>query len=457
MQRRFEMDEPSEHVSQAELIGALSHALDLTEGQPPGHCLRCGWIGMQLAERLQLDADEAHDLFYTLLLKDLGCSSNAARIAALYSTDDLDFKRQFKRVDGGMPSVARFMLGQAAPGAPLLQRVGTFIRAVREAETFVHEVMEARCERGSQIARSLGFSEAVARGIYCLDEHHDGNGMPDGLSGSEIPLFSRIALLSQVAEVFHASDGSEAAREEVRRRRGTWFDPELVDAFLDLTADSDVWVGLSGPDLPERVFSLSPAQVALSVDDDTLDRIARGFAQVVDAKSPYTAGHSERVTEYADRVAEHLGLDEAQRRWLRRGSLLHDIGKLGVSNRILDKPDRPTEQEWAAIKAHPVHTEQILSRITPMQVLARMAGAHHERLDGRGYPKGLSGEQISLPTRILTVADVFDALTADRPYRPALSTEQALTIMAGELEVALDRDCFTALREVLYADGPVAE
>ncbi|MFP4154813.1 MAG: HD-GYP domain-containing protein [Halothiobacillaceae bacterium] len=452
MRQGFEMDESPAQVSQAELIGALSHALDLTEGQPPGHCLRCGFVGTQLGSRLGLAGDDAHDLFCTLLLKDLGCSSNAARIAQLYATDDRAFKRQFKRVGDGLSSRVRFMMGQAAPGAPWPQRVGTFVRAVRVGEAFAREVMEARCQRGAGIARSLGFSESVARGIYSLDEHHDGGGMPDALAGDEIPLYARIALLAQVVEVFHASGGPDAAREEVQHRGGSWFDPDLVAAFLDLAADGEFWQALASPELPARVLELPAARAEQPAGEDMLDRIALGFAQVVDAKSPFTLGHSERVAEYADRVAEQMGLSAPERRWFRRGALLHDIGKLAVSNRILDKPGRPTEAEWAAIKAHPVHTEEILARIGPtMRVLARMAGAHHERLDGRGYPRGLSGEQISLPTRILTVADVYDALTAERPYRPALSTEQALTIMAADLDLALDRECFSALREVVCA------
>ena len=137
-------------------------------------------------------------------------------------------------------------------------------------------------------------------------------------------------------------------------------------------------------------------------------------------RAPYTSGHSERVTLFADLIAEQFGFSEAHRRWLKRAALLHDIGKVGVSNSILDKPGKLNSGEWEAMKLHAVYSETILSRIAAFGALARVAAAHHERLDGKGYPRGLSGDEIALETRIITTADIFDALTAKRPYRSAM-------------------------------------
>jgi HD-GYP domain-containing protein (c-di-GMP phosphodiesterase class II) len=172
---------------------------------------------------------------------------------------------------------------------------------------------------------------------------------------------------------------------------------------------------------------------------------------VVDSKSPYTSGHSERVTLFTDLIAEQLGLSGARRRWLKRAALLHDIGKLGVSNSILDKPGKLDEAEWEAMKRHAAHTETILSRIAAFGDLAAIAGAHHERLDGKGYPRGLSGAAIMLETRIITCADVFDALTAERPYRGAMPISEALALMSDMVGTQIDADCFAALRRAMSA------
>ena len=165
--------------------------------------------------------------------------------------------------------------------------------------------------------------------------------------------------------------------------------------------------------------------------------------------SPFTAGHSRRVALFADMIGEELGRSEAQRRFLKRTALLHDIGKLGVSNQILDKPGKPDDEEWAAIRRHPALSEAILFKIGAFRDLSRIAGAHHERLDGKGYPRGLHGAEICEETRILTAADIFDALTADRPYRAAMSVSRALSIMLADLGTAIDSRCFHALARAM--------
>jgi putative nucleotidyltransferase with HDIG domain len=182
------------------------------------------------------------------------------------------------------------------------------------------------------------------------------------------------------------------------------------------------------------------------VDEDYLDDIAAGFARVVDAKSPFTAGHSDRVALFADLIAEELGYSADRRRWIRRAALLHDIGKLGVSNSVLDKNGKLDDAEWASIKRHPGLGRTILSKISALRDLATVAGAHHERLDGKGYPDGIKAVEIDLDTRIVTTSDIFDALTADRPYRKAMPVSQAFEIMQRDLGSAIDPVCFAALQ-----------
>ena len=436
-----------------ELLGSLSHALDMTEGQPAGHCMRSCWVGQQVGRAIGLNTVQMRELYYTTLLKDSGCSSNASRICELFLADDLAFKRDRKTVGLGLPGLMNFVIRHTGVKAGLAERFRAIAHAVQNGGDIHRELTETRCSRGAQIARQLRFSEDVADGIQALDEHWDGSGQPQGLGGEEIPLYSRIALLAQVVDVFHASAGPQATREEVARRSGRWFDPRIADAFAVLARDPEFWRQLASDDLEQRVLEMEPAQQLQPVDDDYLDDIALAFGQIVDAKSPFTAGHSSRVALITDQLSEQLGLGAAERRWLRRGALLHDLGKLGVSNQILDKPGKLDLSEWAAVQRHALHTEQILGRISAFGVLARVAGAHHEKLDGTGYPRGLDARHIRLETRIITAADIFDALTADRPYRAAMPTAQALQVMRDGVGSSIDADCLAALERSLSTLG----
>ena len=435
----------------SELMGALSHALDITEGQPEGHCVRCCWIGMHIGQQLALPTEQLWELYYTLLLKDLGCSSNASRICELYLTDDLSFKRDFKWVDGSLPQVLRFVLRHTGPAAGLMDRLKTMGGILSNGDAIAQELIQTRCTRGADIARQLRFSEGVASGIHSLDEHWNGQGRPEALVGAAIPLFSRIALLAQVVDVVNCADGQPAAELEVQQRRGKWFDPDVVDAFLAVARAPLFWATLNSPAVEASVFAMEPGGHEAVLDEDYLDDIAEAFGQVVDAKSPYTAGHSARVGLYTALLGESLEIPEARRRWLKRGALLHDVGKLGVSNAILDKPGKLDDVEWAAVRKHAVYTESILGRINNFDELARVSAAHHERLDGGGYPRGLKACDIALETRIITTADIFDAITAERPYRGAVPVEKTLAIMADTVGTAIDANCFEHLKKIIKA------
>lgn len=430
----------------SEVVGALSYALDITEGQPVGHSLRCCWIGMHVGMRLGLSTTDLSDLYYTLLLKDIGCSSNAARICKLYLADDLSFKNAYKVVDTKLPEILRFLLANTARGSGFVERLQTLVHIARNGGEISRELIETRCQRGAEIARGMRFSEAVAEGILDLDEHWDGTGQPLNKQATEIALFSRIALVAQVADVFFMRGGAEAAVREISERSGRWFDPQIADILAELRHDAGFWTTMLENDLPARVADLEPRTLTRRVDEDYLDDIAAGFAQVVDAKSPFTAGHSDRVSLFADLIAEELGYTPERRRWLKRAALLHDIGKLGVSNSVLDKNGKPDDAEWAQIRQHPELGRQILSKIAAFADMARIAGDHHEKLSGKGYPHGIAEDAIDLDTRIVTAADIFDALTADRPYRKAMPVHDAFAIMDGELGTAIDPVVYAALR-----------
>jgi HD-GYP domain-containing protein (c-di-GMP phosphodiesterase class II) len=431
----------SHGIALSELIGALSRALDVAEGEPPGHAVRSCLIGMRLAEALRMDPDARSDLFYALLLKDAGCSANSAHMAALFGADDQVAKRTSKLVNWARPFDAFvWSLRTVAPDGSVAERTAR-LRAIRNEGQVTRSLMRARCYRGAEIARMLGFSEATAEAIRALDEHWDGHGQPHGLRGTEIPLAARILCLAQTVEVFHRAGGLRAAYRVARKRSGEWFDPALVEALNSLHSDSRFWDSLTEPD----VSAVEPPDRVLTADEARLDRIAEGFAAVIDAKSPWTHEHCDRVCTIAIGTATHMGFDELALRRLRRAALLHDLGKLSISNRILDKPGPLSDEERQRLRQHPLLAEQILGQVSIFGELATLAAAHHERLDGSGYPRGLTGDALTRPMRVLAVADVYEALTSDRPYRPAFAPRDALELMRADVPQRLDRDAFDAL------------
>ncbi len=432
------------HLS--EVLSGLSHALDMTEGQVPGHAERSCLIGMRIATALDLDDDTRSSLFYALLLKDAGCSSNAAKVAALFGVDDAMVKSSRRLTDTSRTSEALLhVLRTAGAGGSLLsrgRRAGAVLRSGRAA---ARSLIELRCERGAGVVRAIGLGEIAARAIMDLDEHWDGGGYPAGLAGDEISLAGRVVCLAQTTEVFWQHGGASAACEIARKRRRTWFDPALVDVLVGLEHDARFWQSLE----TAAVTEVEPPEHVLVADEARLDLVAHAFASIVDAKSPYTATHSEGVAAIADSLAASLDVDAETRPTLRRGALLHDIGKLGVSNRILDKPGPLGPREWDTVRRHPQWSMEILARVRAFEDVARIAGAHHERLDGSGYHRGLRATELDQPSRILAVADVAEALSADRPYRPALGPGEVLGIMRRDADRALDGDAFTALEHVL--------
>ena len=421
----------TESVSLSEVLSALSHALDLTEGAPVGHTMRSCLIGMRLAEESGVGATDRSALYYALLLKDAGCSSNAGRMASLFGSDDQWVKPRMKVVDWHQRlRLAITTATTVGRGRSLAARVRQFLTIARTKD-MTRDLILIRCDRGAEIARQLGFPAETAEAIRSLDEHWGGYGYARGLSGHDIPLLARIANLAQTLEVFHAQGGPAAALRVARKRRGTWFDPALVKRVLSWKKDTAWWALLNG-DVTQAVVAAEPKDRVVNVDADGLDAVCRAFADIIDAKSPFTYRHSTRVADVAREVARHCGLDEAEQRRIYRAGLLHDIGKLGISNTILDKNGPMTPEERVLMEMHPRFSLQILERVTAFRRFAWTASLHHEKLDGSGYPFGVAGDGIDLPARILVVCDIYDALTSDRPYRRGMSEEQASAILERE-------------------------
>lgn len=387
----------------SEVLSALSYALDLTEGHAPGHALRSAVIGMRLAEAVEVPEKSRSALYYALLIQDAGCGEGKLD----WSLDE--------------------------PAAPQSGR--------------------RRGERGASIAQRIGLGPEAVEAVAHQDETWDGRGERLGLAGDRIPILSRILLLSQSLDNVYSVCGADVALELALRRSGTWFDPELVRAFLQLACRGRLWAEVDrATDLVPR---LEPQAESITATPESIDRICLAFAAVIDAKSPFTFRHSFGVADTAVAISRTMGVPRHEIALLWRAALLHDIGKLGVPNSILDKPGRLTTEEWAIVRRHPYYSHEILGRIPGFAALADLAGAHHERLDGSGYFRGRSGAQLSRLARILAIADVHDALAAKRPYRDRLPTETVLKIIGSEVPTGLDPDCFEALKLVSGRCGPV--
>ncbi len=444
-------------VTLAELLSALSFALDITEGAHPGHSVRACLLGMRLGRQVGLSAQSLADLYYALLLKDIGCSSNSARMAAAFAADDQIVKQNFKFIDReklGKPNreALTFAWNNIAPTAGVWTRMRQMYRMIRSPGNLTAEVIEARCERGAVILHKLGMSVETCAAVYSLDEHWNGNGLPDHLVAQDIPLLGRICAVAQHLDLFCIEFGPAKAIDTLAERSGSWYDPSLVRAAESLQAQGVLWDGcLPGSDpqaLQPAVLALDPgSSTALAARD--IDLICSGFADVVDAKSPFTYRHSVGTTEAAVLVSHAMRLSPERVATVRRAALLHDIGMLGIPNTLLDKQAPLTHQDWTAIQSHPLLSQEILSRVRAFDEIAVLAGQHHEKLDGSGYPFHLVGEQLSLESRILTVADVFSALMESRSYRKDLSPAEIQQELTRDMPHRLDPDCVDAVLSVL--------
>jgi HD-GYP domain-containing protein (c-di-GMP phosphodiesterase class II) len=430
------------------LLGALSTALDLTEGQLPGHSLRTCFLAMRVADALDLSAIDRRDLFHAAFLKDAGCSSNAAAVTRIFGGDDQILKGRQATVGRSLLAQANFAIRNLPATEPLPLRLRRLIRIGLSGRQEQRHVEQIRCERGASIARKAGFSSQAGQAIHDVHEHWDGGGQPRGLRGDHISPLARIIAACQGLDLFLSTRGRAEALRVIAGRSGSWYDPDVSGTLLDLSK-SGLLDELAAPDLVGRTTELEPDGIVEIADAVAIDRIAEAFADVVDAKSPFTGAHSRGVADVAEAVAVSMGLAPSEIVDVRRAGLLHDLGKLGVPNSILDKPSRLEPEEFAVIQRHPELTLRILAPIPTFAAVAELAACHHERLDGRGYFRGLAAPALAVGARIVAVADVWEALTADRPYRAAMDPEAALAIMRAEAGDHLAGDAVNVLEAIV--------
>jgi putative nucleotidyltransferase with HDIG domain len=450
---QYESHDGDTSISLSEIISALSFALDLTEGAVLGHALRSCLLGMRIASEAKLPSEQTGSLYFALLLKDIGCSSNAGRLCEIIGGDDRAVKAGARLEDwtsSHKPSLSMIKLlwKNVLPDAERKERAARIVGLGLAQHSNNSEIIGLRCERGASILGKLGMGSEAAQAVRSLDEHWDGDGYPDSMRGEQIPLLARICAIAQHLDVFSSGRGVEKAIEMLEQRSGSWFDPELVRVAVSLHRRGALWANCAATDSDEDT-----RQAVLDFDagkrhrleSHQIDQVCEAFADVVDAKSHFTFRHSLGVAEASLGIAMAMGLPADRTQLVRRAALLHDIGKLSVSNTILDKVGKLSAEEWKAVHPHPSVSRRILERIAPFREMALIAGEHHEKLDGSGYPNRLIAPDLSLESRIIAVADVYGALSEERPYRPALNFDEIVSIMVKLVPNKLDADCFDAL------------
>lgn len=367
------------------VIQALSEALDLVGVDDVAHGKRVGLMAAECARELGLTDAEVRFCFDLGMLHDIGVSSTRTH-GKLVGHFDWDGAQD--HCETGFALLGRF---------PPLQPLALPVR-------YHHTRWE--------VLTTIGLPDDVARQanlIYLVDR-------VDALAAS---WQARGELLLHTGSI----------RDEIAGHAGHYFDPRLVDAFLRASARESFWL-MQEPRAIQaflRTRRFDGPAVPASVQE--LHQLAGIFACIVDAKSPFTAAHSIGVAGVARLLAAALDMDAAACERIEIAGLLHDLGKLRVPDEILDKPGRLDEAERAVMRTHSFETFQILRDIAGFEDIARWAAWHHEEPNGRGYPFHLQGEQLPVEARILRVADIFQAMIQDRPYRAGLPPPEVAAFM----------------------------
>ena len=306
----------------------------------------------------------------------------------------------------------------------------------------VREALARHTSLGADCVRSLDLPEEAAAAVGSHHERWDGSGYPNELAGEDIPIEARIVAVADVAEVLVSEQfNSLVARRHFASSVADFadgqLDPRIVTLLLELMKSDEFWLGLYSDDLAATLTEQRGAGDARKSRRRVM-RFAEVFADLSDAKGDHTAGHSRETAANAERLANAVGLDAGHAEMIRVGALLHDVGLLGVPARVMTKPDILTITEMQMMRQHPTNSETILQDLPGFEEVAVWIARHHERPDGKGYPEMLVGDEIPMESRILAIADVYAALTSDRPHRGALGTDDAKQVLLGAAGTQLD-------------------
>ena len=434
-------------VRLSELVASLSLATDLGLGQPQEHVLRQAVLADRLAELAGLDADARAALFYVSLLAWVGCVADSHELAHWFG-DDSRLRGASYQVDrAGLPML-RFLLANLELGNGTTERLASLASFMTAGMQEVMSSMDAHCQTTGEIADGLGLAPEVRRALPQVMERWDGRGAPKHLKGPQIEPIMRIAQIANEAEVFARIGGVSAVADMLRSRRGSQFDPMLVDLAVEHAAD--MLDGLDSVNAWESVIQGS-ASLDRSMSEAELDATFETFADYADLKSPWFLGHSRASAALAAEAARRANLPARDVALVLRAALVCRLGVIGVSAATWDRPGRLSPIELEHVRTVPYLTERVLKNQPVLAEIGGVAGMFHERLDGSGYPRGLSGAAIPPAARVVAAAEVYQALREERPHRRALPRPEAADLLTRE--VSAGRLDGAAVQAVLAAAG----
>jgi DNA-binding CsgD family transcriptional regulator len=435
-------------VRLAELLATVSLASDLAHDVPAESALRDALYSVRLARLAGWSRDDLSDTYYLALLYHVGCTGAVSIQSRMGAGDDVSVRRWLSEVDfANQPELMRVVVTRMARHwGPRQWAAGVagFISSSGAAP----EAFASVADVAVRLSARLGASPRVSAALRHTYARWDGKVFTDLPQGDEQSALARLVHLVHVAQTYHQIGGIAAADATVRERSGGEFDPELSRLWLqnshDMLAETgpgSVWDDALAAE-PEPHLSVSPAH---------MDEVCRALADFVDLKSPYTRGHSPQVARLVEGAAAELGLAEAEITMLRRAAHVHDLGNVSIPDLVWSKHGPLNPSERARIQLHAYHTQRILTVSLALRASGEIAGMHHERIDGSGYHRGLPAAALPLGARVLAAAEVYQSITEERSWRPALDATGAAADVRREVAAGkLDR---RAVDAVLAAAG----
>lgn len=439
-------------IRMAEVLAAFSLATDLGTGKSMGHALRACYLGMAMARELRLSTPDQTELYYSFLLMHSGCAGLSLALAPIIKGDDLAAIADITfRDDSNLLEMLNWLRRNVSPDAPLPTRALNLIRAILNSPTAGD--VRGVCEVAVRVAHRLGMPPGVENALRHYLERWDGKG-PYGVRGNAIPLNARLLHTALMVEACNSAYGRYAAEALVLEQKGSVFDPQVIDVFLSVAKKLDLWETLAQPEPWEVVLDLEPHSPYRYIDEAQLDDVALAAADFVDLKSPFTVGHSRETARYAESIAHRMGLSQSEITTIRRAALMHDLGHITLPANILVSNHQLSEADEEKLRLHPYYTERILARVPAFAAIAAIAGLHHERLNGTGYYRGLSGNELPVSACILALADDFQDRLQGSASDPDRDPKDILRSMEPDVGPLFSPECFAALTQELGGAAP---
>jgi HD-GYP domain-containing protein (c-di-GMP phosphodiesterase class II) len=439
-----EVEQP---IRAAELVAVLSLATDLGTGQPLEHALRTAVLAVRLGEIAGASAEELSETYYVALLHASGCTSNGHEATQLYG-DDIAHRAAFYLIDPAKPAeVLAFYKAYVGAGRPPEVRERMIEDHIANAGPRARAAFAMMCEVAQRFAGWLSLAPGIVTSLEYVFARWDGKGLP-GAAGDAIPLSMRLVHVAQDSSLFLTAGGPAEARGVIEQRTGEKYDPRLAELVVENF--DDILAGLDETRMWDQALESEPTPWT-SMAGDRIDAAFAAFAAITGLKSPWLREHCTGVAELAEAAAWRAGLPDASVKLVRRAALAHDLGRVGVSNAIWEKPGPLGFGDWERVRLHPHYTERAFAQSPVLAPIGMLAGSHHERLDGSGYHRGSRGPALDQPARILAAADCYSAMREARAHRPALDTAEAEAELLREAqEGRLDPEAVDA---VLAAAG----